>query len=183
MKGIDLGKSGAKAQIRKILQKAVRESFVSAVRQYAPKVVEAADENREFVQFTGNTVSSYMAGIYHDGVVVDAVSNETEPVRKKFQKGKRLYMRHPVEGDTRWIEKKKYYGVAELVTDYGKELSEQTIEGEKPRGGTGMVVTTGTEYSGFLEKECDLDVLTDTYNQVRNSAKGELQRIIDGKSR
>lgn len=180
MKGIDLGKSGAKAQIRKILQKAVRESFVSAVRQYAPKVVEAADENREFVQFTGNTVSSYAAGVYDNGELVGTVSDGTAPVvHDKIEKGETVRLNNPVEGWPREV-----VGAVDIaVRPHGMDLSRQQLSDTKPRGGAGMVVTTGTEYSGYLEKECDLDVLTDTYNQVRNSARSELQRIIDGKSR
>ena len=73
---INLNSRNARKQIQRVLQNALKDAFASAVAQYAPRVVEMADDNREFTQFTGNTVSSYMAGVYKDGTLFNAFTPE-----------------------------------------------------------------------------------------------------------
>ena len=176
---INLNSRNARKQIQRVLQNALKDAFASAVAQYAPRVVEMADDNREFTQFTGNTVSSYMAGVYKDGTLFNAFTPEGRGAAyPKVQKDETVYLSNPVEGMARSVK-----GTVDIVTDYGEELSREVLAQQSPQGGTGMVVTTGTEYSQYLEKVHGLDVLTDTYSEVANSARNDLQRIIDKQSR
>lgn len=175
MESIDMDSKGAAGRISRILSQRLRTAFAGALRVYAPVVIDRADENREFVQFTGNTVSSYAAGIYDNGVLVGTVSDSGARVaHPKVRKGETVRLENPVEGLARELT-----GTVDIVTPYGMELSERMLQEERPPEGTGMVVTTGTEYSGYLERVHDLDVLTDTFRQTRASARREIQGIID----
>ena len=93
-------------------------------------------------------------------------------------KDETVYLNNPVEGEARSVK-----GTVDITTDYGEELSREVLAQQSPKGGTGMVVTTGTEYSQYLERVHGLDVLTDTYSEVANNARNDLQRIIDKQSR
>lgn len=180
MKGINLNSKNARKQIQRVLQNALKDAFASAVAQYAPRVVEMADDNRGFTQFTGNTVSSYMAGVYKDGELIHTSYDGSAPVvHDKIEKGETVHLDNPVEGSPRSVT-----GMVDIVVrPNGTDLSFKMLAEERPMGGTGMVMTTGTEYSQYLERVHKLDVLTDTYSEVANNARNDLQRIIRSQER
>lgn len=179
MKGINLNSKNARKQIQRVLQNALKDAFASAVAQYAPRVVEMADDNREFTQFTGNTVSSYMAGVYKDRELIHTSYDGSAPVvHDKIEEGEMVYLDNPVEGEPRHTT-----GAVDIVVrPHGTDLSRKMLSEESPMGGTGMVMTTGTEYSEIVEAQ-GYDVLTYTFNEVSNNARDDLQRIIRSQER
>ena len=61
-------------------------------------------------------------------------------------------------------------GQVNVTSETGLEFSEKFLQTVFPKGGTGIVMTTGTEYSTFLEKVRNLDVLTNAFNNAREGA-------------
>lgn len=117
---------------------------------------------REFESFTGNTITSYAFGLYEDGVLFDSyisVEGMTRPLRKKIGLGEHQFLENPYEGSKRAVK-----GAVYVDDEYGYEQSRRFLENYKPSMlGYVLVVTTGTEYSEYLEEIKELNVLTNTW--------------------
>lgn len=112
--------------------------------------------------FTGNTQTSYACGIYMYGRLEGVVTQDNwhEPTRRrKIDEGKWVYLRVPYEGRPRARK-----GMVPIVDNHGLHLSLDFLENYKaPKKHIALVMTTGTEYSEWLETSMGLDVLTNTY--------------------
>jgi len=170
---IDLNKKGWQKLFRKTNLDHLDKRSVGALTTLGQEAVALADHNREFTQWTGNTVSSYMSGIYNNGKVVNILSDLPNIIHKKIEKGESVFLPHPVEGSPR-----EYVGKVDTTTDYGTELSERTIAEHKPKSRYEMLVTTGTEYSEYLEKVQELDVLTKTYEDIKHNSPNGLKILM-----
>lgn len=130
---------------------------------------------REFEGFTGNTQTSYACGIYHNGVLqsmVIAEDNMKPPVRIKVQKGAKIHLEKPYEGEARTT-----IGMVKVdESRFGAETAEDFLKSFKPsiKKGFSVAMTTGTEYSEYLENVRNLNVLTMT---GRSSAEIILQEL------
>ena len=124
-------------------------------------VVDAV-QKRTFQSFTGNTITSFACGIYLDGslnYVVASGYNMNAPVHAKIQKGETVYLSNPYEGRPR-----KVTGRVDIAYDLsGMETSIRILQRfSSNTKGLSIVMTTGTEYSTYLENVHKLNVLSDT---------------------
>lgn len=133
------------------------------------ELVRDALEKEEFLSFTGNTITSFACGIYINGslnYMVASGKNMKAPVHAKIQKGETVFLANPYAGEPRSVT-----GKVDIVYDLtGMETSFRILQGLSPKtNGLSIVMTTGTEYSTYLESMYHLNVLSDTAkeNNVR----------------
>ena len=123
-------------------------------------LVNDAVQKKEFQSFTGNTVTSFACGIYIDGVLnymVASGENMAAPVHAKVQKGEYVYLKNPYEGKPRGVKGK----VDIVYDDNGMDSSFRILQRLKANKGLSIIMTTGTEYSIYLESVYHLNVLSD----------------------
>ena len=135
-------------------------------------LVGDALNGREFQSFTGNTITSFACGIYVDGslsYVVASGDTMPAPVHAKIQKGDTVYLQNPYEGVPRSTTGK----VDIVYNQSGMETSVRILQGFKPTvKGISVIMTTGTEYSTYLESVYHLNVLTET------SQESNIKRLL-----
>ena len=148
--------------------KAIREYMARVSPQVAEHLIIEAENSKEYNDFTGNTVTSYSVGIYKGGNLTDIVfdDNLRERLREKVKKREVVTLRETYDGRTDVT----IVGQVNVTSETGLEFSEKFLQTVFPKGGTGIVMTTGTEYSTFLEKVRNLDVLTNAFNNAREVA-------------
>ena len=148
--------------------KAIREYMARVSPQVAEHLIIEAENSKEYNDFTGNTVTSYAVGIYNGGNLTDIVfdDNLREPLREKVKKREVVTLRETYDGRTDVT----IVGQVNVTSETGLEFSEKFLQTVFPKGGTGIVMPTGTEYSTFLEKVRNLDVLTNAFNNAREVA-------------
>ena len=125
-------------------------------------LVEDALSNRGFLSFTGNTVTSFACGIYVDGelnYIVASGETMSPPVHAKVQLGELVYLKNPYEGVARSVK-----GKVNIVHDMsGMDTSFHILQTLQPSNkGLSIIMTTGTEYSTYLEDVYKLNVLSET---------------------
>lgn len=158
------------ASFGKAISKYVEDSLTDA----AAELLMAVSRNRTFVGFTGNTQTSYACGVYVNGTCRHIIFQRNwmqPPVRMKIRYGELVFLSNPYEGEARAVR-----GGVDLNAEFGQETSVRFLMAHKcPKDGWGLVVTTGTEYSEFLETIYGYDVLTATgdeaYALISNSFK------------
>ena len=123
-------------------------------------------KHREFLGFTGNTQTSYACGLYVDGQLEGIIVQENwnqPPVRRKVQAGEWAWLRNPYEGRPRSVK-----GKVRVSGDYGQTTSFQFLKSyHAKKNHIQIVMTTGTEYSEYIEAVSGLDVLTGTYEAAK----------------
>ena len=123
-------------------------------------------KHREFLGFTGNTQTSYACGLYIDGVLTGIVTQQNwsaAPIRKKVRYGQWVHLRNPYEGKARSV-----YGHIDTTGDFGQDTSFRFLRGyTAKKNHIQIVMTTGTEYSEYLETARNLDVLTGTFEAAK----------------
>lgn len=122
---------------------------------------------QEFRNLTGNTTTSYAFGIYINGAlrVMGFNKDAKAPLRNKLVKGEVVYDFIDYDGNLR------SYFQAEVDTDagYGQTSSVQFLQGYKSKAKYSIIVTTGTEYSAYLENVLNLNVLSDGFDYASTS--------------
>lgn len=165
------GNEAIKSGFEKAKRLIYNHLFEQCVR-LCDSLIRDALQKREFQSFTGNTATSYACGIYRDGVLKYMVASGEDmeaPVHAKVQNGQRLFLPNPYEGAPRGVK-----GRAEIVYNMsGMDTSFRILrESASKRKGLSIVMTTGTEYSEYLEGARLLNVLTDT------SKKQNVRRLV-----
>lgn len=116
--------------------------------------------------FTGNTQTSYACGIYMWGKLEGVITQDNwhEPTRRRMLKaGETVYLRNPYEGEPRVVR-----GYVTSSFNHGLNASLEFLQSyNMPRNTIGMVMTTGTEYSVYLEQVGGADVLTNTFEKAK----------------
>ena len=135
----------------------------NAARAYLQDMVS----KKKYQGFTGNTQTSYTCGLYIDGRLTYAIVQDTysrKPVRLKVERGETVYLEHPYEGEARAVT-----GKVEVDNRYGKDTAFSFLKSYKktPKKGFAVVVTTGTEYSEYIENVRNLNVMTETWFDVK----------------
>lgn len=128
---------------------------------FCDTLVNDAIQKKEFQSFTGNTVTSFACGIYIDGslnYMVASGEKMASPVHVKIQNGQTVYLKNPYEGRPRSVKGK----VNIVYDDSGMESSFKILQNLKTGKGLSIIMTTGTEYSTYLENVHNLNVLSDT---------------------
>lgn len=125
-----------------------------------------------FKSFTGNTITSFACGIYVDGELNYMIASGEDmdaPVHAKVQKGELVYLDNPYEGQPRSVR-----GKVDIIYDMtGMETSFRILQGLSPSvKGLSVIMTTGTEYSTYLENVYKLNVLSET------AEKGNIKSLL-----
>jgi len=164
------------------LESAMREQLLTALEKTAIDLLKNAELARKYHSLTGNTLTSYMVGLYEDGKLASTisimdVSNLKSPTRNKLSQG---------EGRVKYFED---YDTGRMVTvrrenllktdeGYGMDTSLAFLSSFSPDGkGYSMVFTTGTEYSTFIENVKGFNILTETMLQTANISLSNLKSV------
>ena len=154
-------------------QKVLENGFAEAFRMFEDTVVNSliASMQQMFAElpqkigysgFTGQTMTSYMGGIYLNGRLRYIVTEKAwtrHPVRGKMPKDATWFLANPYEG-----ENKIRHGYVDITNPSGRALSLDFLQSyHAPSNRICAIVTTGTEYSTFLEEYFHKDVLTRTW--------------------
>lgn len=142
----------------------------------AAKAVSDALKQREYQSFTGQTVTSYACGVYMWGALTDILYSADglrKPVAKKvrFHRYKRL--KRPYEGESRGV-----WGSVEVNELSGRDTSEGFLRGFNMGKNCGLVLTTGTEYSQYIENVRGLNVLTKSVKTIPGLLLSSLKPIV-----
>lgn len=151
--------------INKIVQ--VTPSFIipQMIRFGIQMVNEVIPSQQEFRNLTGNTLTSYAFGVYHNGKLeVIGFNKDSKPaLRNKLVKGEVVRDFTDYDGNHR-----SYY-IAEVDTDgdYGQTSSAIFLNSYRATGMYSIIFTTGTEYSAYLENVMNMNVLSDAYTLAK----------------
>lgn len=129
-------------------------------------VVYAMTHHTGFMNFTGNTHTGYACGLYIDGVFSGAAFSADKakpPVRVKVDAGETAFLDPDYDGRTR-----KFTGVVKTDRGFGQPYALRFLQSHKPKNkkGLSLCMTTGTEYSEYLEIVHHADVLTGTFEEI-----------------
>ena len=165
------------SEIRKRARNVISGHVYDMLVKVCDGLLEDAEMSKEFRGFTGNTQTSYSCGLYVDGILTYYVSQDMwtkEPVRKKIPKGATVYLKHPYEGSPRSVT-----GRVDVDGLYGNDSAFQFLKSFKdaPKNGFAIVMTTGTEYSVYIETIHRLNVLTDTWQNSRTILLNNIKPI------
>ena len=153
---------------KKILDNLTRERFLLALYQLGYMLIRDAEFQAEYRNLTGNTVTSLAFGLYVDSVLSDVVTLDKEsPLRTKLTKGDVLTNFVDYDGRLR----KRFYADADTDGGYGYDTSLTFLKGYRipKKWKYAIVVTTGTEYSEYLQNVLNLNVLQDTEIKAETS--------------
>lgn len=135
-------------------------------------LLQDAAEQAEYRNLTGNTITSIAIGIYFNKMLREMyfIDGKRPAIRVKLGKGETVTDFVDYDGNVR------SYFTADVDSNrgWGQESSYRFLSGYTPKGRYSLVMTTGTEYSEYLEKELDLNVLTDTKNMAKAKSGGLL---------
>lgn len=168
-------KSNKKAWIKglQIAKEKIHSAVLKQLVKYGKLLLNDAQAKAEYQSFTGNTLTSLAFGLYENNSLQDVVfiSGLKAPVHIKVQKGEYVYLEDPYEGEARGV-----IGKVDIYDDTGEETSIRTLQGLCPKGGNGIIITTGTEYSTFLENFYNLNVLSDTFLEAKSNALRDMKQ-------
>lgn len=155
------------------LFKIVQAKIMPIMRQASLDMIDHAIASYEAGALTGNTLTSYTAGIYENNNLVNIVnvydvSGLDSP---------RYEMLDPSDGtvtiqrydDGRWVS----VSTEEFIPTgggYGSEVAEEFLRSYSPsnKKGWSVVVTTGTPYSDYLEESRGLNILMETFLDAKS---------------
>ena len=133
------------------------------------KLLVDAEFSKEFQNLTGNTITSYMVGIFKRGKLARTIALKDmdrlpSPTRRKlsYKKDGVAIVEEYMTGNERVVRLKD---LVETDKMYGYTTAKRFLTIYKPEvyKGYGIVMCTGTEYSDFLEDMYGLNVLTETF--------------------
>ena len=135
-------------------------NLYEALVSLAHELIQSAEFEKEYMNLTGNTLTSYAVGIYKDGALIEIIQNSNlrPPVRVKLTRGEVWEDFRDYDGNFR----KWFVGIVETDSGWGDETSINFLTSYDPpfrSSKTGIVMCTGTEYSEFLEWK-SVNVLT-----------------------
>lgn len=140
------------------------QTLIASLHNTAVELIRYELAHKGYLGFTGNTQTSYMCGIYAYGKLHHVVSEKSKPLGKKLHKGQFIFLKKPYEGSARGVR-------ANIETDgsYGYETSLKFLDSYSiSENKVGLVMTTGTEYSSYLEDVRNLDVLTSAFDEAKS---------------
>lgn len=161
-------KESSITEIKANLQKEIDRVLMPRLRQMAIELVVDAVRSKEHGDLTGNTITSYSAGIYNNRQLVDVVRvidilGMEQPTRNKLTYDSiKIYVLNRYDNG----QKVAISGASLVKTDegYGFDTAETFLRSLKVGFKSWcIVVTTGTEYSNYIETSRNLNVLTETF--------------------
>lgn len=160
MSNADILRKG-RAKARKLIEAHMLNQILIPT---AKGLIQAATEGRVTLghNMTGNTINSYAAGVYANGVPVHietSAGSIPNPLRRKLGKGQRFYA-----GSQRWDGEIQENNFTADVATNGTMEAERSIaflQSYKPASDRfALVVCNGVEYATYQENEMNIDVLT-----------------------
>lgn len=134
----------------RLLKHDVKVVAYDVYKKTALKVIREFMQMKSFQSFTGNTLLSFMAGVYLYGqldMVYTMTENGLKPIRKKIARGKKVYLKNPMQGNPRWV-----VGKVNTTDEYGPETSRSFLESYKvPKQSHSLVFVIGTEYYSLVD--------------------------------
>lgn len=122
-------------------------------------------EQTKFRNLTGNTITSFAFGVYYMGrlEVMGFNKDYPEPIRNKLIKDEMVTNFCDYDGKIR-----KYF-IANIDTDggYGQDTSAAFLQNYVCSNKYGIVFTTGTEYSEYLQNVRKLNVILQGYETTK----------------
>ena len=155
--------------------------IIIALQKVAAKLLLHAELARTYHSLTGNTLTSYMVGIYVDDRLFNTMSvmdvdNLKSPTRNKITQGERYVVPWFEDYDTGRIVTVRRENLIKTDEGYGADTSREFLHSFTPSTkGFSLVFTTGTEYSEFLQKVKGFNILTDTFIVTPDIALAELR--------
>lgn len=163
------------------VKESLNGKILDALTNVAADLILDAEFEKEFNNLTGNTLTSYAAGIYVDRklkrwVNIFNVDYDIDmPTTKKLsnKEGYQLVVHY----DTNELIPVKTSTFIDTSDEYGYESSERFLKSYAPeKDGYAIVMCTGTEYSAILEFG-GLNVLTETFMKSPQLFLGNLRKI------
>jgi len=153
-------------------------NLYEALVSLAHELIQSAEFEKEYMNLTGNTLTSYAVGIYKDGALIEIIQNSNlrPPVRVKLTRGEAVIGFTDYDGNFR----KKFVGKVETDRGWGDDTSIKFLTSYDPpfrSSKTGIVMCTGTEYSEFLEMQ-GANVLTATKKELEAFGESMLIRNL-----
>jgi len=153
------------AKMRRMIEDTLYNSLFNAAVALLKEVGQRHGLHSQGWQgFTGNTQLSYMCGIYMNGRLAGIVNQQNwhkPPIRSKISGP--TFLKRPYEGEARGLPR-PHWDVIPTDEDYGVNTSANFLRGYKtPKNSVCLVMTTGTEYSLYIEQVQHLDVLTESF--------------------
>ena len=153
-------------------------NLYEALVSLAHELIQSAEFEKEYMNLTGNTLTSYAVGIYKDGALIEIIQNSNlkPPVRVKLTRGEAVIGFTDYDGNFR----KKFVGKVETDRGWGDDTSIKFLTSYDPpfrSSKTGIVMCTGTEYSEFLEWG-SVNVLTATKKEFEAFGESMLIRNL-----
>lgn len=145
----------------------MRKHLEQQLREICEHILLQVPRFREYKGFTGNTQTSYTCGIYVNGnLVKNGIVRQpnwnTRPLRRKINYGEWAWLAEPYDVNS---EPRSVQGKVPITgLPLGAEESIRFLRSYHPASRIAIVMTTGTEYSEYLEEELGLDVLTNTFD-------------------
>lgn len=154
----------------------IQDHLVGSLIKSIQVLFSELPRKKGYTGFTGQTQTSYMGGVYIHGALRYIVTEQEwqkSPVRGKIPKGKHAHLKSPYEGSERTIK-----GEVDIGEPSGRLTSLHFLQGyNAPRNCLTVVITTGTEYSEFLESVLNMDVLTRTFQDAPKVLNNNWQKI------
>lgn len=154
----------------KDLKHNVMATIIHEYRNIALKTIRDFMKMKSFQSFTGNTLLSFMAGVYIYGqldMVYTVTENGLKPIRKKIAKGKKMYLKNPMQGNPRWV-----VGKVNTTDEYGPDTSRSFLMSYKvPKQSHSLVFVIGTEYYTLIDFNLySMDRAFNTTTKLANSS-------------
>lgn len=161
----------------KELKQNVKATVINEYKKIALRIIKFFMEYKGFQDFTGNTLLSFMAGVYLYGQLdmIYTVTDGLKPIRKKIARGKKVYLKHPMQGNPRWV-----VGKVSTSDEYGPETSKNFLISYKaPKQSHSLVFVIGTEYYSLIEfNSYTMNRAFNTTQTLANSSLvGELRNL------
>lgn len=176
MSGISALNNREFAEARKRMRAEVEKTSTDALDSVCERLIQDALYKREYSNLTGNTITSYTCGLYVKGRMTYFIQSRGRlkpPIRVKLRKGEYHYFKPDYDGNNRG-----FTGTVDTDGRFGANTAMDFLFGYKaPQRGIALVMTTGTEYSEYLETEHDMNVLTETYNSVLDILLGSFKPV------
>jgi len=78
-------------------------NLYEALVSLAHELIQSAEFEKEYMNLTGNTLTSYAVGIYKDGALIEIIQNSNlrPPIRVKLTRGEAWVNFHDYDGNFR----------------------------------------------------------------------------------
>lgn len=162
------------------LELLMQGQLISALEKIAARLLLHAELARTYHSLTGNTLTSYMVGLYADSKLFSTISitdvdNLKSPTRNKLTNGEG-FVKSFEDYDTGRMVTVRRENLIKTDEGYGKDTARNFLSSFTPSTrGYSLVFTTGTEYSEFLQKVKGFNILTDTFIVTPDIALAELR--------